>query len=105
MSQLAKCLALIQGRPGMYLGAENLTVLEAFIGGYKHCLYDMDPSDSYHDSDIFRFNDWVRARFGVTDSHGWRSILEYHYGNDAYGLKQFFELWNEFLQEDNAASK
>ena len=97
MSSLHKIISAIEARPGMYLGDCTLTRLMPFLNGYMTGLCE----DKIQEKDVLaeykEFNEWVREKYGVVDSHGCESIIRYWSGDEQDALSNFFKHWNEFL--------
>ena len=88
-------------RPAMYLGAASLTALSSFIDGFREgCNYENSEEPSFD-----KFNDFIGNHYGKYTTAGWKNlILANHFGNEEEAIKLFFELLDEFRQEENRPS-
>ena len=94
MSGLPEIISMLESRPGMYLRDQTLAEMIAFLSGYITGLNKDEGKTAA--SEYNEFNDWVRNKYNVSDSHGCESIIRYDSANERDALVHFFKLWNEF---------
>ena len=73
-------------RPGMYLGTTSITLMGAFIDGFRAANnYETSETPSFDN-----FNDFVGNFYGKHTTAGWKNlILADHFGNEIEALTRF----------------
>ena len=102
-----KLLDAIRERPGLYLGTPSLTKLRDFLQGYRSALMNNDiPYRQVGFWNIITFDTWIRKHFDLPyNSQGWaNNILKHCNGDEAEALAKFFELLDEFRQQEKSES-
>ena len=93
-------IAKIKDRTRMYLERRSLRDLGVYLAGYCHGIDSallIGPSSSY--SELARFGDWLRDRYGASSRTEWEDVLlEASSGNDEAAFDEFFVRWEEFLK-------
>jgi hypothetical protein len=97
VNHLIDLLAEIRRRPGMYIGAESITKLAAFLDGYHYAAYKLAGVSK--DSLFTEFKDWIRTRFKISTSQGWANIILFYSNDESSALGRFWDLLDEFLIE------
>ena len=98
-----KMLDVIRQRPGLYLGTPSLTKLWDFLQGYRSALINNDiPYRQVGFWNIIIFDTWIRNQLELPyNSQGWaNNILQHCNGDEAKALANFFELLDEFRQQE-----
>ena len=96
---LYELLNKIQQKPGMYIGVPSLTHLSMFLCGYAFSLQEQGLVLTAAEEEFDRFQFWVQRRFNVNAAVSWSKIILLYSADDRAGFELFFELWNEFLNE------
>ncbi len=95
MNSIFELLALIKKRPTMYISQYSISCLKAYIDGWYFRDYD-----SVIDAEIFgNFQDWIQKRFGISSTQSWASIILFYSQDEYTALKDFFILFDEYMQE------
>jgi hypothetical protein len=93
-------LDLIRTRPGMYIGGNSISLLMYHVAGYEAaCRWK--GMEEHLDPLWYGFHEYVRSRTGFGEStSGWSNmLLAFSGGDEAKGLKLFFELFDAFRIE------
>lgn len=104
MISLYQLLEKIKERPGMYIGYPSVSELFMFLCGYKRACQDMELPLSDEEQEFHEFQPWLQKRFGVSTSASWARIILLYSGDEADGLKNFFDLLTEFRNERQQSS-
>jgi len=94
MLSIKTLISTISQRTAMYIGRNDIFCLQAFINGWIFQNTD-SISDLYLIDD---FQKWIAARFEIKSTQGWSSIILFYSVDEQHALKQFFELFGEFLE-------
>jgi hypothetical protein len=94
----------IKARPGMFLGSCSITRLRSFLDGYQSARADLGIPRTHEERAFDGFQSWVQARFQVTSAQGWDSIILLHSSNEQEALQLFFDLLEQFRQEQTSSS-
>jgi hypothetical protein len=95
MNSYRKILATIKHRPGMYLGKCSISLLSAFLGGWSFAKDQQEITDR----ELFDgFNEWIVAKYRITTSHGWASIILFMEQEEHRALASFWTLFDDFLR-------
>jgi hypothetical protein len=97
-SDLYAMLDKMRERPALYLGATSISLMAAFIDGFKAATnYETSESTSFDG-----FNDFVGKFYGKYTTAGWKNlILADHFGNEIEALTRFYVLLDEFREAPN----
>ena len=97
MKKLYKTLKKIKERPGLYLGRKSLMLLDAFLGGYSICCYDLEKKI---EADIFDgFQEYIQQRYNIRSTQSWAKIIDFYSLSDEEAFDNFYNLYEEFLKE------
>ena len=95
-------LQRIKQRPGMFLGQCSITRLRAFLDGYMGSRSDLGLPPTQQELEFNQFQEWVQTRFKISSSHGWDSIILFYSADERDALNNFFELFEQFCNSENA---
>lgn len=75
---LLDLLSLIRGRPGMYLGSEEVRTLSTFLLGYRAARVDLGaPETTEEEEALFTaFTPWLKEKFADNRNVSWETIIE-----------------------------
>ena len=77
----------------MYLGAESLTLLNAFISGYIAKEHELDKD---YKTTFFGFDEFVQKWFEMASNHGWFRTLIFFSGGERDALNLFYRMLDEY---------
>lgn len=103
MSSLYNLLNQVRQKPGMYIGAPSLTSLHMFLGGYEFSRQEQNIKLTAEEKEFEGFQAWIQERFKITASVSWAKIILLYSADERAGFELFFELWDEFIQQQNQA--
>lgn len=93
MVSIKELLFKIKQRPSMYISCNTISCLKAYIDGWMH-----RDLNNITDMELFdEFQDWVVKKFNVRGSQSFAQIILFYSLDEYAALKQFFELFDEFL--------
>ena len=99
-SLIRECMGYIRERPRMYLPRESLRLLNVFFIGFSTAL-DFAHADTPPASQMSGFFRWVRLRYKAEPPTDWDdAIIAVHNGDDRAAFDSFFQLWDEYLNEE-----
>lgn len=104
MTQLYDLLNKIREKPGMYLGYPSVSNLFMFLCGYNQSHADLDIPLTEQEEEFQEFQPWLQKRFNLSTSASWARIIMLYTTNEETGFSMFFELLEEFRQEQNKGS-
>ena len=95
---LMPLLRTIAGRPGMFLGSEDVRALDVYLLGYQQARHDLGVPDLLSDERVLweHFNSWLVSRTGGSASLRWPTLVE-RIDPSSRNLRTFFRLLEEFL--------
>lgn len=96
MGHILALLQEMRRRPGMYLGAQSITRLAAYLRGYEHAAERFGGKAA--DPFLTEFRDWVFQRFG-SNRQSWEETILQHSPGEAEAQERFWELLDEFLAQ------
>jgi hypothetical protein len=99
---LYEMLQQIKQRPGMYLGKCSITRLRSFLDGYMAARQDLGLPLTQQEREFEAFQEWIQARFKITSSHGWDSIILFYCADERDALNSFFDLFESFRKGEKA---
>jgi hypothetical protein len=95
MASFKEIVLKIKERPSMYLGANSISCLKAFLDGWY-----LRDEEGVHDTELFNdFIKWIEKRFSVKGNQGYAKIILFYSQDECSALKTFFELFDTFLLE------
>jgi hypothetical protein len=95
-STMLEMLAAIKQRPAMYLGRRYISCLKSFLDGWGLLAYQ--HGINIEDECMGAFQDWIVAKYGITSSQSWASIILFYSGDECNALDNFFTLFGEWQQ-------
>ncbi len=104
MLDLYDLIRNIQKRPAMYLGQADLTHLGAFLSGYFFARRQSGIPETQQEKEFSEFQDWVEKKFNVNYSQPWEKIIRFFSPDETTSLQQFFVLFQEFTEVQQAHS-
>lgn len=98
MNSVKQIIDQIRERPALYLPYNSIRCLKAFIVGW----YTGNP-DSIEDFSLLEhdFIKWIHSRYNI-EIHSWDRTIEFFSANEYQALDRFFELFDVFLEENEA---
>jgi hypothetical protein len=100
MDNLYNLLKKIQKRPAMYLGKNSIFSLQAFLDGYYFARREMGIPLTEQESEFQTFLQWIREKFNVETGQLWSSIILFHSADEKSAVERFFNLFEEFSQDN-----
>jgi hypothetical protein len=98
MDSIKDLILTMQKRPGFYPGCNYISCLKAYLNGWYH----RRPDDVSDLEIMSHFRVWLGNRYSITnETQGWCSIILFYSRDECDALSNFFELFNEFLEEQN----
>ncbi len=92
-NSIVELILKIKKRPAMYLGRNSISCLRSFIDGWNH-----RDASSVSDAEIIgEFQSWVEYKYKLKNAHSWDRIILFYSQDEGTALKNFFELFDEFL--------
>ncbi len=87
----------MRGREGMYVRSPDWNNVVSFIHGFSE-----GQKASGVQSELEEFEIWLETKVGYKSSSGWTWVIEKKFsdGDPQKILNAFYELWDEFLQEN-----
>lgn len=99
MKDIYEIIELVKTRPPMYIGDSTLSTMDIFLAGAG---FGLSLNEIKESPDFMDFHIWVRDKFELPPlSVGYKTIiLEQCNGDEEIGLKMFFDLIEEFKNEN-----
>lgn len=94
-SSFKEVIQKIKERPGMYITCSTISCLKAFLDGW----YFRDPEGVVDTQLMSDFQEWIEKRFVNAGTQSYAQIILFYSADEYIALKQFFELFDEFLAE------
>jgi hypothetical protein len=90
-------LEKIRPRPELYLGKKSVSLLRAFLDGYRTAIDETANSGIEH-KETLSFHDWVAMKAGFReDTSGWNNVLlETEGGDEEKAFAKFFVYLDEY---------
>ncbi|EKU98365.1 hypothetical protein Lepto7375DRAFT_7648 [Leptolyngbya sp. PCC 7375] len=92
----------IRQKPGMYIGSPAVSGLHLFLCGYGFARQEQGLAITVEEEVFEQFQPWVQERFGVRASVSWAKIVLLHAVDERGGFELFYELWDEFMAQQQA---
>lgn len=71
-------VAAVAKRPAMYVGANCMFRVRAFLDGYLHACHELNQSPEW----LSEWRDWIEWRFGISHpAWGWHRVILHAYGS------------------------
>ena len=87
-------LTKIREKPVIYIGQKSITLLDAFLCGYKTCLYEEHGYEDFHY--INDFQEFVANKYGIKSSQNWSSIIRFYSCSESEAFDLFYKLFDEY---------
>jgi len=94
-------LQRIKERPGMYLGKRSITRLRMLLDGYGMARMELGLPRTEQESKFDRFQEWIQAKFNITSSQGWDSIILFYSVDERDAFEKFFNLYQQFISKES----
>ncbi len=88
----------------MYLGANSAFRLYMFLTGYVSALRDMDGA-LQEGQTLAEIQSYVMRQKEITTSRNWATILEFTCGEGQPALDAFWQIWDQYLEEQKTSSR
>jgi hypothetical protein len=99
MDKLYDLLLKINKRPKMYLKRTSLKYLRVFLNGYVACINHIDSES--HFEFYPGFQEFIQEKYNVSIPKHWTSIIEFYCFAEGEAFNRFFELLEEFLENQH----
>lgn len=90
-------LQRIKERPGMYLGKRSIIRLRMLLDGYGMARMELGLPRTEQESKFDRFQEWIQAKFNITSSQGWDSIILFYSVDERDAFEKFLICINNLL--------
>jgi hypothetical protein len=90
----------IQKRPAMYLVQPSISRLRTFLAGYFFARRQLGEAETLQEKHFSKFQSWIQEKFKITSSQSWDKIILFFSQDEYKALEQFFELFDEFCEND-----
>ena len=94
----------IKKKPGLYIGNPSIENLYMFLTGYSFARRELNVSPSAEENEFRQFQPWLQKKFNLKTSQSWSQIILSFTLNEEDGFKRFFELFEEFTEEQHPSS-
>lgn len=91
----------IKQRPSLYLNKRSLSHLKTFIDGYTFALRQANISLTEEETKFESFQEWIEQKYNQYSTQDWSKIILFYAEDEAHALDIFFELFQEFIAQDN----
>ncbi|MEW7277948.1 hypothetical protein ABW636_05080 [Aquimarina sp. 2201CG1-2-11] len=101
MDTVKHIIKLIKEKPSLYLPYTSIRCFKSFILGW----YTRNP-DLVKDFNLLEhdFMKWIHSKYNI-EVHSWDKTIEFFSRNEYEALDLFFELFEEFLEENTSLSE
>ncbi len=104
MTLVYDILQKVKEKPNVYLGRPSIMCLQAFLSGYNVAQYQL--GESLNSPDCFDgFQEWIQKKFKIDSSQSWANIILFYSEDERDALRQFFELFDEFVKGNSSTSE
>ncbi len=104
MSGLLNTLEKIRAKPAMYLGKAAVSDLFMFLVGYEFARSEMGLELTAQEQRFYdEFQPWLQQKLGVRSMASWAKLIILSCPDEKTGFECFFNLIDEFWQNQNAA--
>jgi len=98
--EIFELLERIRKRPGMYLSTNHsIGRLQSFLDGYYFAKIAFNIPPSEQDVQWSLFKEWLYRKYSIRSSQSWAQIILFFSNDECEAMGQFFELLDEFLNE------
>lgn len=102
MDRVYDIVQKVKDKPNVYLGKPSIMCLQAFLSGYNVAQYQL--GEPLNASDCFDgFQEWIQEKFKINSSQSWANIILFYSEDERDALRQFFELFDEFVKRNSSA--
>lgn len=102
MISFYQLIGKIQKRPSLYLNKRSLTHLKTFLDGYTFALRQANISVTDEEQKFENFQQWIEIKYNQNDTQDWSKIILFYAEDEANALDIFFQLFEEFINEENS---
>lgn len=95
MDSVKELILKIKKRPELYIGQRSLSLFQAYLYGWLN----RDEKSVVDSGLIGDFQEWVQEKYKIRSSQSWVKIILFYSTSDYGALDKFFELFDEFLQQ------
>lgn len=89
-------LMQIQKRPSMYLGANSLKRLYAYLSGYRQCEKDFSLAQPCC---LDGFSEYIGSKYNVGENCSWAEAIRFYSASDADALNRFYQELERFRKQ------
>ena len=102
MPPLFDTLNKIKQIPGMYLGRPSVSDLFMFLVGYEFARSQLGQTLNPTEEDFYEnFQPWLQEKLGVRSVTSWAKLIMLSCHDEKSGFEKFFQLLDEFLDQQN----
>ena len=105
MSNLYELLKKIQKRPSMYLGKASITNLRSCLSGYILARRELGIPQTEAEKKFLEFQTCLKQKFSINSGQSWDRIILFFAEDEKNALEHFFDLFEEFLQQQQTELK
>ena len=105
MMDFYQLLQNIKKRPTLYLSRCSIFDLQTFCNAYQLSRRDLEIPESIQELEFGEFIAGLRQKLSG-GNHSWASLVLFHFSlesDERMALQKFFELWEEFLNQERSA--
>lgn len=95
MDSIVELIKSIRQKPELYVGKQSLSLIQAYIYGWVN----RDEENIVDSEYLGEFQDWIQAKYNITSTQSWASIILFFSIDERDALNRFFLLFDEFLNE------
>lgn len=104
MTTLFDLLERIKKKPGMYLGYPSVSALFMLLQGYELARSELSVELTEKEEQFYsEFQPWLQQKLGVRSVTSWSKLIMLSCHDEKTGFEQFFELLEEFQQQQAQA--
>lgn len=106
MIDILSLMERIRESPHSYLGEVSIYRFRSFLDGYLTAAAELGLADQIKDLNYNKFDEWFRQRFDVKVRSfvSCKDLIHLLSVNDAEGLRNFFELVDDFCAEHGSSA-
>lgn len=94
ISSFQELILTIKQRPAMYITCNTISCLKAYLDGWYH----RDPASVVDAQLMNDFQEWIEGKFVNAGTQSYSQIILFYSSDEYSALKQFFKLFDDFLQ-------
>lgn len=105
MLEIVALINVIKSNPKIYVEC-SVSNLHCFIQGFYNARRDFNYPMSIEDYLWVQFDDWINRKYLLQEyfkhiKYPWYKILKFRYIFEFDAYERFFDLWEEYLKENN----